>query len=349
MIKRLVSLLNSIEEWKQKRPTNPVQQFKPHNAFIPQSRLEPLQKELQLKEALLKEKNFQLKKAISPKTHQAVQQELQDAKRQLETAAAEYRALQKELQTAKAQVSSAPSDNALQELREQLRRKETVVTEARAQYKKMQETVAAKEKEIGKLHQQVKAGTGGAAPAPGLRRWLPAILAIIIVSVWAYYDFSPTPDISKDIPQQQNPVDSISSETNPGNSLQQQIAKKFRSTPINDYSTEAVKSMLQQNDFYCSGGWSWDNPDGRGFENQFEKQQSGKVVYDKASGLTWQQGGSNSRMTYKSAQEYIDDLNAKEFGGYGDWRLPTLEEAMSLMEPEKKNGDLYIDPVFDKT
>ena len=48
------------------------------------------------------------------------------------------------------------------------------------------------------------------------------------------------------------------------------------------------------------------------------------------------------------AKKYIENLNAKDFAGLRDWRLPTLEEAMSLMEPEKKNGDLYIDPVFNK-
>jgi hypothetical protein len=41
-------------------------------------------------------------------------------------------------------------------------------------------------------------------------------------------------------------------------------------------------------------------------------------------------------------------LNAKRFAGFGDWRLPTLEEAMSLMEQERKNAGLYIDTVFDR-
>ena len=48
------------------------------------------------------------------------------------------------------------------------------------------------------------------------------------------------------------------------------------------------------------------------------------------------------------SEKYIQSLNDQNFGGYNDWRLPTLEEAMSLLEPKKNNDGLYIDPVFDE-
>ncbi|MDZ7356715.1 MAG: DUF1566 domain-containing protein [candidate division KSB1 bacterium] len=73
------------------------------------------------------------------------------------------------------------------------------------------------------------------------------------------------------------------------------------------------------------------------------------MVIDHASGLMWQQGGSVEYMTYENAKKWIADLNQKGYAGYNDWRLPTLEEAMSLMEPKELNGDLYIDPKFDAT
>lgn len=71
-------------------------------------------------------------------------------------------------------------------------------------------------------------------------------------------------------------------------------------------------------------------------------------MVDDATGLMWQQSGSPNYMKYAAAEQYVQKLNNQRFAGYSDWRLPTLEEAMSLMETSQKNGELYIDPVFDK-
>jgi len=61
----------------------------------------------------------------------------------------------------------------------------------------------------------------------------------------------------------------------------------------------------------------------------------------------WQQGGSPDYMVFEKAKKYIDELNQQKFAGFNDWRLPTLEEAMSLMEPKKNQAGLYIDERFD--
>lgn len=87
------------------------------------------------------------------------------------------------------------------------------------------------------------------------------------------------------------------------------------------------------------------------FRHEYEKQQlsDAKVIVDKSTGLMWQQSGAASTMTFDQAKEYVARLNAEPFGGFSDWRLPTIEELASLVEPVQKHADLYIDPVFDDT
>jgi hypothetical protein len=121
-------------------------------------------------------------------------------------------------------------------------------------------------------------------------------------------------------------------------------SKPFRSEP-QTLSYDDVKAMLKKFNFFDS---SW-NKDASGFANQYKAEtiKGDKVVFDEASGLMWQQGGSPERMEYEPAKNLIADLNKKGFAGYHDWCLPTLEEAMSLMEPKKNKNDLYIDPIFD--
>jgi len=72
-----------------------------------------------------------------------------------------------------------------------------------------------------------------------------------------------------------------------------------------------------------------------------------KVVIDYATGLMWHQYGSDDSMVWKEVKQWVSALNGREYAGYRDWRLPTVEEATSLLESSKKNGDLYIDSVFD--
>lgn len=95
----------------------------------------------------------------------------------------------------------------------------------------------------------------------------------------------------------------------------------------------------------------YENKEGKGFFHLYEQdeQKGAKIVIDHATGLMWQQSGSPESGNYADAERYISELNGQKFAGYNDWRLPTLEEAMSLMEPTQKNGNLFIDPVFDKT
>jgi len=51
------------------------------------------------------------------------------------------------------------------------------------------------------------------------------------------------------------------------------------------------------------------------------------------------------QVTFKKIPKYIQQLNRNRYAGFVDWRLPTLEEAMSLVEP-KARGGLNIDEIF---
>jgi hypothetical protein len=82
--------------------------------------------------------------------------------------------------------------------------------------------------------------------------------------------------------------------------------------------------------------------------NDFKDNNNGTIT-DNSTGLMWQKSGSPDYMNYDNAKAYIEELNSKKFAGYSDWRLPTVDELKSLLTPKEMNGDLYIDPVFDKT
>ena len=120
---------------------------------------------------------------------------------------------------------------------------------------------------------------------------------------------------------------------------------KLRSASRANLTGALVVEMLKDNCFY-DGDW---NRSASGFINDFQLQNDVKVVLDRATGLMWQQSGSVKEISYSDAKKYVARLNSDKFAGYNDWRMPTLEEAMSLMEPTEKGGGMYIDPVFDKT
>ncbi len=105
--------------------------------------------------------------------------------------------------------------------------------------------------------------------------------------------------------------------------------------------------IVSTDDFLEAFGLDSDQRPLEYIQNEYKDQ--GKVMFDCATGLMWQKSGSNKRLTYNNARVYVKKLNKDRFAGYNDWRLPTIPELMSLLEPEKSSNGLYIDSIFDKT
>jgi hypothetical protein len=128
-----------------------------------------------------------------------------------------------------------------------------------------------------------------------------------------------------------------------------QLPVRLRSTPDENLTADEVRSMIKKFDFFClEYDWTkaWSNPNGKGIANEFVAQQNGQVILDRATGLMWQQSGPSNFVRFDEAQKYVTELNRQKFAGFSDWRLPTLEEAMSLME-SKSYGGCYFNPIFD--
>jgi hypothetical protein len=123
------------------------------------------------------------------------------------------------------------------------------------------------------------------------------------------------------------------------------LKNSLRSDPKNDLSIEEVRIALQNNNLFDSIL----NRKAKGIENRFIEDRKKLTVKDEATGLIWEQSGSVTDMNYEDAKKHVVVMNNEAYAGYKDWRLPTLEEAMSLMETKKKHGDLYISELFDKT
>lgn len=79
------------------------------------------------------------------------------------------------------------------------------------------------------------------------------------------------------------------------------------------------------------------------------------TVTDTETTLVWLREDSWQResrwVTWDEAQDYAVHLGRIKFAGYVDWRLPTLEEALSLVSKpasvkDKYGKTVHLDPVF---
>jgi len=164
------------------------------------------------------------------------------------------------------------------------------------------------------------------SPRGQSRRWVFTLLAVLLLAIMMLMVYAPGLNRAEPLLL--------------FNSLDRN-GRPFRSEPAL-LSPDQVREMLRQHDFY-ERHWNKTAP---GFANRLETAGDG-LALDFGSLLMWQRGGSAQPLSFEPAQDYIRQMNRDNFGGYRDWRLPTLEEAMSLVERDMLNRDLNIAGVFD--
>ena len=118
----------------------------------------------------------------------------------------------------------------------------------------------------------------------------------------------------------------------------------LRSEPV-FLNNRELKAMVEDRNYYHS---IW-NPEGN-FPNRFQNHGNGTIT-DYATGLMWQMEGSgkgrlDGRSYGTNLQNYIRSTNSRRYGGHNDWRIPTADELMSLMEPVRNEKGVLIDPMF---
>jgi serine/threonine protein kinase len=62
------------------------------------------------------------------------------------------------------------------------------------------------------------------------------------------------------------------------------------------------------------------------------------MVQDNNTGLVWRTCGSEFAVTWEEANNYVTTLNLERTNGFSDWRLPTVDEAITILTPFVKAG-----------
>jgi len=73
----------------------------------------------------------------------------------------------------------------------------------------------------------------------------------------------------------------------------------------------------------------------------YTKSSDGLTVKDEVTGLTWQKSHDTGIYYWAASQTVADNLNSQKYGGFSDWRLPTIKELYSLWNAS--NGWPWID------
>jgi len=116
----------------------------------------------------------------------------------------------------------------------------------------------------------------------------------------------------------------------------------LRKTPKALELWEAIKHIRNAR-FYDSAV----NLEGEGIRHYYTLACDDQAVVDRFANLMWMRSGSDTLLSWEGAQKYILNLNYNNLLGFSNWRIPTFEEAMSLIESDRNTAGLYINKIFD--
>jgi len=101
-----------------------------------------------------------------------------------------------------------------------------------------------------------------------------------------------------------------------------------------------------------------------GNQPNYTLSSDGKTVLDNVTKLTWMRGPNTTlttpvasdKKTYTAAQEWVNTVNSMSYGGFNDWRLPSIKELYSLIKFNGLDVGSYngtdtssVTPFIDKT
>ncbi len=106
------------------------------------------------------------------------------------------------------------------------------------------------------------------------------------------------------------------------------------------FSDEQMNHMVHRFNFFDKEV----NPTGF-FVNALVRTDSEHTVLDERTKIMWQRDGLDLG-SIRMIRRAIETLNEDGFAGFHDWHMPTVEEALSLMEPRVNAKGVYLAPCF---
>ena len=121
-----------------------------------------------------------------------------------------------------------------------------------------------------------------------------------------------------------------------------ELLKKSLPSETRKVVEDEIQEIVVSNGFFDSKL----NPKGS-FSTHLVDNNDGLTVTDMVTGVMWQRQGNDLtsiRQTYK----YVDELNKNNFAGFNNWRLPTIEEALSVLVPKLNTKKLFLNGCFSR-